>query len=65
MTECVVDLKTMRVVRPVIRCELCRWYGQRSRQCRYRPIEAFTVHPDHWCAWGELRKEAQRRNADG
>lgn len=45
------------VMKRIVRCKECRWYGSRRRMCLYRPIDLHLVHPDHWCALGEARKD--------
>lgn len=44
------------VVREIVRCEDCRWYGHSKGKCLYRPLYAFPVRRDHWCAVGERRR---------
>lgn len=44
------------IVREIVRCEECRWYGHSKGKCLYRPLYAFPVRRDHWCAVGERRR---------
>ena len=44
------------MLREVVRCRECRWFGPKTRTCRFQPIEPQTVLPDHFCARGERRR---------
>ena len=55
VAEKLIEFKAVH--KRIVRCKDCRWYGKRRRMCTYRPIDLHLVHPDHWCALGEVRKD--------